>query len=72
MNSILSYIEKNPQETLRLIGLDYKELKKLIQTAEQLHHEKQALREGSVGFVGITFIYYQRQQSGGSAYAQSY
>jgi len=44
MSSILSYIESNSKETLRLIGLDYNQLQKIIQTAEQLHYEKQALR----------------------------
>lgn len=47
MSSILSYIENNPKETLRLIGLDYNQLQKLIQTAERLHYEKQALRESN-------------------------
>ena len=45
MSSILSYIEENPQETLRLIGLDYQQLQKLIHNAEQLHYEKQTLKE---------------------------
>ena len=45
MRSILNYIEKNPQETQRLIGLEYEQLQQLIENAEQLHYEKQALLE---------------------------
>ncbi len=45
MSSILSHIEENPQDTQRLIGLGYPELQQLIQNAEQLHNEKQALIE---------------------------
>lgn len=41
MSSILNHIEENPQETQRLIGLGYPELKQLIQNAERLHNEKQ-------------------------------
>ena len=40
MNSILEHIEANPQETKRLIGLDYPELKVLLYNAEQLHQKK--------------------------------
>jgi hypothetical protein len=45
MNSTLEYINKNPRETQRLIGLGYPELQKLIQNAEKLHQEKQTLLE---------------------------
>ncbi|BDI20809.1 hypothetical protein ANSO36C_66110 (plasmid) [Nostoc cf. commune SO-36] len=45
MSSILSHIEKNPQDAQRLIGLGYPELQQLIQNAEQLHDEKQVLLE---------------------------
>lgn len=45
MSSILEHIEANPQETKRLIGLDYPELKVLLYNAEQLHKKKQALLE---------------------------
>ena len=45
MSSILEHIEANPQETKRLIGLDYPELKALLYNAEQLHKKKQALLE---------------------------
>lgn len=45
MSDVLDYIEANPQEAQRLIGLGYPELQKLLQNAEQLHHEKQALLE---------------------------
>jgi hypothetical protein len=45
MSNILNYIEENPKETQRLIGLEYEQLQQLIQNAEKLHHEKQALLE---------------------------
>ena len=45
MRDILNHIEEHPQETQRLIGLDYEQLQQLIQNAERLHHEKQALLE---------------------------
>jgi Helix-turn-helix of DDE superfamily endonuclease len=45
MSNILNYIEENPQETQRLIGLEYEQLQQLIQNAERLHHERQALLE---------------------------
>ncbi len=47
MSSILSHIEENHQDTQRLIGLGYPELQHLIQNAEQLHNEKQALLESN-------------------------
>jgi len=43
MSDILNHIEENPKETQRLIGLEYEQLQHLIQNAERLHHEKQAL-----------------------------
>lgn len=45
MNSILEHIEANPQKTKRLIGSGYPELQILLQNAEQLHQEKQAMLE---------------------------
>ncbi len=45
MSDILNHIEENPKETQRLMGLKYEQLQQLIQNAEQLHHEKQALLE---------------------------
>jgi hypothetical protein len=45
MSSVLEHIEANPQETQRLIGLEYSELQILLQNAEKLDHEKQALLE---------------------------
>jgi len=39
MSSVLEYIEENPKETQRLIGLGYPELQQPIQNAEQLHNE---------------------------------
>ncbi len=45
MSDILNYIEGNKKETQRLIGLEYEQLQQLIQNAERLHHEKQAVLE---------------------------
>jgi hypothetical protein len=45
MSDILNYIEKNPQETKRLIGLGYEQLQELIKNGEKLHDEKQELLE---------------------------
>lgn len=45
MNEILNYIEKNPKETQRLIGLKYEQLQQLIQKAKLFEQEKQALAE---------------------------
>lgn len=45
MSDILKHIEENPKETRRLIGLEYEQLQQLIENAEQLNYEKQALRE---------------------------
>jgi hypothetical protein len=45
MSDILNHIEENHKETHRLIGLEYKQLQQLLQNAERLHHEKQALVE---------------------------
>jgi hypothetical protein len=42
MSNILSYIESNPQETQRLIGLKHEQLQVLIKNATRLHDEKQA------------------------------
>jgi len=45
MAEILNYIEEHPQETQRLIGLDYSELQQLIKNIERLHDKKQDLLE---------------------------
>jgi len=45
MSDILKHIEENPKETRRLIGLEYEQLQQLIENAEQLNYEKQALLE---------------------------
>lgn len=45
MNNILNHIEENHQETKRLIGMEYEQLKQLIYNAERLHYEKQGLLE---------------------------
>jgi DDE superfamily endonuclease/Helix-turn-helix of DDE superfamily endonuclease len=41
MSSILSYIQDNPQETQRLIGVKYEQLEQLIKQANALHTERQ-------------------------------
>ena len=45
MAGILDYIEKNPQETQRLVGLEYEQLQQLIKNVEALNAEKQAEQE---------------------------
>jgi hypothetical protein len=45
MSNILNYIEENPKQTQRLIGLEYEQLQQLIINAERLYHEKKALLE---------------------------
>ena len=45
MSVILNYIDENHKETQRLIGVEYEQLQHLLQNAERLHHEKQALLE---------------------------
>ena len=41
MNSPLDYIVKNPQQTKRLLGIDYEQLQELITSAELQHNKKQ-------------------------------
>jgi hypothetical protein len=41
MSSVLEYLDKNPQEAQRLVGLKYEQLKNLIAKTEELHREKQ-------------------------------
>ena len=38
---MLSYIQNNPQETQRLVGVKYDQLEQLIKQANALHAEKQ-------------------------------
>ena len=40
MSSIQEYIDKNPQESKRLIGLEYQQLQQLIAAAALLHQQK--------------------------------
>ena len=47
MSFLLDYIEKHQQETKRLIGIDYNQLKQLFTQAEAVHYQKQALIERS-------------------------
>lgn len=41
MNDILSYIQNNPQETQRLVGVKYEQLEQLIKQAVALDTQKQ-------------------------------
>lgn len=45
MGNILNYIEGNPKEAQRLIGLEYEQLQQLIQNAKRSHDKKQSLLE---------------------------
>ena len=47
MSSILDYIEHNPQETQRLVGLKYEQLEQLIKQAIALHTQKQQESEAT-------------------------
>ncbi len=42
MNSISGYIDKNPGEAQRLVGLNYDQLKQLIKQAINLHTQTQS------------------------------
>lgn len=41
MNKLLEHIEKNPQDTKRLIGLTSEQFKSLVEAGEKLHNQKQ-------------------------------
>lgn len=45
MSNILDYIQNNPQETQRLIGLKYEQLEELLKQAIKRHNQKQELAE---------------------------
>ncbi|HEY9702787.1 MAG TPA: transposase family protein [Allocoleopsis sp.] len=45
MSSVLEYIENNPQEAQRLLGLKYEQLKQLLEKAIELHNQKLELTE---------------------------
>ena len=47
MSAVFDYIEKNPQETQRLIGLKYEQLQKLITQSQALHERKRASGESN-------------------------
>ncbi len=47
MSNMLDYIEQNPHETQRLLGLSYNQLKQLCQKAIALHHHKQQIAEAN-------------------------
>ena len=45
MSFLLEYIRSNPQETKRLIGIDYQQLQQLILQAEELENKKRTVQE---------------------------
>lgn len=45
MTNIITYIDKNPEETQRLVGLKYDQLQQLIENAQSLHNQKSAEAE---------------------------
>ena len=45
MNKIRDYIEKNPQQTKRLLGMEYEQLLQLIKAAQLLDIERKQMRE---------------------------
>ncbi len=47
MSLLLEYIENHPQETKRLIGINYEQLQQLFTQASVLHHQKQTEIEKS-------------------------
>ena len=40
-NYTWDYIQKHPQETKRLLGIDYEQLEKLLEQGKLLHQRKQ-------------------------------
>jgi hypothetical protein len=40
MSTLLDYIEKHPDESKRLIGLNYEQLQQLFIEAEAIHQQK--------------------------------
>lgn len=57
MSNILNHIEESPKETQRLIGLNYEQLQQLIENAERLNHEKQALLESKKVRINVMSVY---------------
>jgi hypothetical protein len=45
MNKIRDYIEKNPQQTKRLLGMEYEQLLQLIKAAQLLDIERKQMRD---------------------------
>ncbi|MFH7029003.1 MAG: transposase family protein [Heteroscytonema crispum UTEX LB 1556] len=45
MSSVFEYIENNPQEAQRLVGLKYEQLKQLLEKAIELNNRKMELAE---------------------------
>ncbi|SKB15123.1 hypothetical protein PL11201_690144 [Planktothrix sp. PCC 11201] len=52
MTKLRGYLDKNPQQTKRLLGMEYEQLIELIQAAELLEQEKrQELDKGTLRFI---------------------
>jgi len=45
MSNISEYIQNNPHESQRLLGLKHEQLQQLLEKAIELHHQKQQLVE---------------------------
>ena len=45
MSSIFEYIQNNPQEAQRLVGLKYEQVQELLNKAIELHNQKRELAE---------------------------
>lgn len=45
MSNIFEYIQNNPHESQRLLGLKYEQLQQLLEKAIELHNQKQQLVE---------------------------
>jgi PHP family Zn ribbon phosphoesterase len=45
MSNVLDYIEKNPKESQRLLGLKYEQFKQLLEKVIELHDHKVKLAE---------------------------
>jgi hypothetical protein len=52
MSNIIAYIEENPQESKRLIGLEYEQLQQLIQAAQLLHkNQREEIEKSKVRLI---------------------
>ena len=52
MSNIIAYIEENPQESKRLIGLEYEQLQQLIQAAQLLYkNQREEIEKSKVRLI---------------------